>query len=154
MWQRYKVEQVASEKDKFMYALACAQEPWLLTRYLNWSLSSESGIRRQDGSYVFRSVGAKLYGRDLTFNYIRDKWNVIFDRYGKSFFAISGLLKSVTSSLNTPFELTQLKEFYQLHKNRLGTAKRAFQQSIEGAEANVRWMDGHYAHIVTWLQAK
>ncbi|GBO04037.1 Histone-lysine N-methyltransferase SETMAR, partial [Araneus ventricosus] len=76
-------------------------------QYLNWSLTSDSGIRRQDGSYVFRSVGAKLYGRDLTFNYIRDKWDVIFQRYGKSFFAISGLLKSVTSSLNTEFELSQ-----------------------------------------------
>ncbi|CAL1295996.1 unnamed protein product [Larinioides sclopetarius] len=153
LWGRYKTAQVASEKDKFMYALACAREPWLLTRYLNWSLTSDSGIRRQDGSYVFRSVGAKLYGRDLTFNYIRDKWNVIFQRYGKSFFAISGLLKSVTSSLNTEFELSQLKQFYEKHKNNLGTAKRAFEQSIENAEANVRWMDTNYAHIVQWLES-
>ncbi|GFY53409.1 aminopeptidase Ey [Trichonephila inaurata madagascariensis] len=80
LWERYKAAQVASEKDKFMYALACAREPWLLTRYLNWSLTSDSGIRRQDGSYVFRSVGAKLYGRDLTFNYVRDKWDAIFKR--------------------------------------------------------------------------
>ncbi|GFT12414.1 aminopeptidase N [Nephila pilipes] len=151
LWARYKAAKIASEKDKFMYSLACAREPWLLTRYLNWSLTSESGIRRQDGSYVFRSVGAKLYGRDLTFNYIRDKWDVIFKRYGKSFFAISGMLKSVTSSLNTQFELFQLKEFYAKHKNNLGTAKRAFQQSLENAEANVRWMDTNYAHIVQWL---
>ncbi|GFU02027.1 aminopeptidase N [Trichonephila clavipes] len=119
--------------------------------YLNWSLTSDSGIRRQDGSYVFRSVGAKLYGRDLTFNYVRDKWDAIFKRYGKSFFAISSMLKSVTSSLNTQFELLQLKEFYAKQKNNLGTAKRAFQQSLENAEANVRWMDTNYAHIVQWL---
>ncbi|XP_054718668.1 aminopeptidase Ey-like [Uloborus diversus] len=152
LWERYKAAQIASEKDKFMYALACAKEPWLLTRYLNWSLSSDSGIRRQDGSYVFRSVGAKLYGRDLTFNYIRDKWNVIFERYGKSFFAISGLLKSVTSSLNTQFELRQLKDFYKQNKNNLGTAKRAFEQSVENAEANVRWMETNYAKLVSWLE--
>ncbi|XP_042901838.1 aminopeptidase N [Parasteatoda tepidariorum] len=153
IWEQYKKAQIASEKDKFMYSLACAKEPWLLTRYLNWSLSSDSGIRRQDGSYVFRSVGSKLYGRDITFNYIRDKWNIVFERYGKSFFAISSMLKSVTRSLNTPFELFQLKEFYKKYKNNLGTANRAFDQSLENAEANVRWMDKNYVHIVDWLNS-
>lgn len=151
LWEKYKKAHIASEKDKFMYALACAKEPWLLTRYLNWSLASDSGIRRQDGSYVFRSVGSKLYGRDLTFNYIRDKWNIIFTRYGKSAFAISSLLKSVTSSLNTHFELSQLKEFYDLNKDNLGTTKRAFEQSIENTKVNVRWMDSYYGDLVDWL---
>ncbi|KFM56852.1 Aminopeptidase N, partial [Stegodyphus mimosarum] len=153
VWERYKVAQIASEKDKFMYSLACAQEPWLLTRYLNWSLSSDSGIRRQDGSYVFRSIGSKLYGRDLTFNYIRDKWDVVFERYGKQHFSISGMLKSVTTSLNTRFELSQLKDFYKQKQNNLGAAKRAFEQSVESAEANVRWMETNYQHLVDWLES-
>lgn len=153
IWQRYKTAQIASQKNKFMFSLACAKEPWLLSRYLNWSLSSNSGIRRQDGSAVFRAIGSKLFGRDLTFNYLRDKWNVIFDRYGKSSFAISSLLKSVTSSLSTEFELYQLKEFYKKQRNKLGTARRAFEQSIEKAEANVRWMDSNYAQLQSWLEA-
>ncbi|KAG8193547.1 hypothetical protein JTE90_003756 [Oedothorax gibbosus] len=152
LWSRYAKEQIASEKDKFMYALACAREPWLLTRYLNWSLSSDSGIRRQDGSYVFRSVGGKLYGRDLTFNYIRDKWGAIFERYGKSFSSISGIIKSVANTLNLPFELQQLREFYADQSSNLGQAKRAFKQSLEKAEVNVRWMEANYNDVVSWLQ--
>lgn len=151
LWEKYKAAHIASEKDKFMFSLACTTEPWLLTRYLNWSLTPDSGIRRQDGGYVFRTIGTKLYGRDLTFNYIRDKWTVIFERYGKSFFAISSLLKSVTASLNTRFELEQLREFYDSHKDNLGTAKRAFEQSLESTKANIRWMDNNYAQLKEWL---
>lgn len=153
LWQQYQSTLVASERDKFMHSLACAKEPWLLTRYLDWSMNSSSGIRRQDGSYVFRSVGSKLYGRDIAFNYLRDKWNQVFELYGKSFFDISGLLKSVTSSLNTQFELSQLKDFYVKNKNKVGAAKRAFRQAIENAEDNVRWMEANYADIKVWLEA-
>ena len=32
---RYKTNQIASEKTKLIYALAATQEPWLLDRY--WS---------------------------------------------------------------------------------------------------------------------
>ncbi|GBM41512.1 hypothetical protein AVEN_17474-1 [Araneus ventricosus] len=46
-----------------------------------------------------------------------------------------------------------MKQFYEKHKNNLGTAKRAFEQTIENAEANVRWMDTNYAHIVQWLES-
>lgn len=151
-WDQYKKAKIASEKDKLMKALACSREPWLLSRYLEWCLNSSSGIRKQDGSYAFRSVATNLYGRDIAFNYLRDKWDKVYKIYGKSFFAFRNLFIAVTSSLNTQFELDQLKTFYEDHKNDLGTANRAFKQSLETTQANVLWMTKNFDTIKNWLE--
>merc|ERR1712179_204635 len=48
-WERYQKSNVGSEKSVFLGALACTKEVWLLNRYLNMSLTEESGVRKQDG---------------------------------------------------------------------------------------------------------
>lgn len=50
------------------------------------------------------------------------------------------------------FIYLQLKDFYKLHEDSLGTAKMAFERSVENVEANVRWMDNYYAQFVDWLE--
>ncbi len=45
----------------------------------------------------------------------------------------------------------QLKQLKADHIEELGTAARAFDQSIERAEANVEWMTLHYQEVLDWL---
>lgn len=77
VWKQYIEAQVASEKDKLMRALACSREPWLLSRYITRAFNASSGIRKQDGSYVFRSVALTNYGKDIAFNFVRSEWGAI-----------------------------------------------------------------------------
>lgn len=76
-WKQYLANQDASEKDKLMRALACSREPWILRRYVSWAFDENSGIRRQDGSYVFRAVAGNNYGRDIAYGYLRERWDDI-----------------------------------------------------------------------------
>lgn len=48
----------------------------------------------------------------------------------------------------------QLKKLKADHIEELGTAARAFDQSIERAEANVEWMTLHYQEVLDWLNYK
>jgi len=50
--QRYKNSRVASEKATILSSLSCTKEVWLLNRFLNMSLSTDSGVRKQDGYKV------------------------------------------------------------------------------------------------------
>ena len=45
------------------------------SRLLEWSLDLTSGIQRDDASYVFVYVGRNPIGRDLTFDFIRNRWS-------------------------------------------------------------------------------
>ena len=47
------------------------------------------------------------------------------------------MIKSATRDFNTPFELKELEDFYEQHKNELGTAKRGTLNSIEKVLANL-----------------
>ncbi|CAG2168745.1 unnamed protein product, partial [Oppiella nova] len=118
LWNQYLNATVASEREKLLRSLACSREPWLLSRYITRAFNGSSGIRKQDGSYVFRAVAS---------------------------------IKSVTSSMNSEFELRQLQEFYNTVKTNVGTAQRSFMQAMEQTTANVHWMQSHYHEIDNWL---
>ena len=76
-WQQYLETNVGSERDLLLLALGCSRESWILTRYLDWALKENSGIRKQDITRVFRSVASNNIGQPMTFNYLRNNWNRI-----------------------------------------------------------------------------
>ena len=44
-------------------------------RYLNMSLTADSGVRKQDGSKVIGGVASNTVGRYLAFDFIRQEWD-------------------------------------------------------------------------------
>lgn len=76
-WQRYRATNVGSEKDLLLQALGCTRETWLLNRYLDWAITENSGIRKQDVARVFGSVASNIIGQPIAFNYFRNKWPLL-----------------------------------------------------------------------------
>ena len=76
-WARYVNSQVASEKSTILSALSCTKDVWLLNRYLNMSLTANSGVRKQDGYKVLGGVGRNTIGRSLTWDFVRENWDTI-----------------------------------------------------------------------------
>ncbi|XP_053202337.1 aminopeptidase N-like [Panonychus citri] len=151
VWDQFQSSSLASEKEYLMRGLGCSREPWILNRYLEMSLDDSSGIRKQDGSTVFRTIANSEYGRDIAVNYFRNKWDKIVAYYGKSYFAFGNLIRAVSSSITIQYELNQFKSFYDKVRDDLGSAQRSFKQAIEKAEANVNWMNLNYREIEDWL---
>ena len=51
----------------------------MISRFLNWSLSDGSGIRKADGRSVVSRIASNTFGRDLAFDFIRDKWDRVIE---------------------------------------------------------------------------
>nr|CAD7394984.1 unnamed protein product [Timema cristinae] len=150
-WQRYRNTNVGSEKDILLGALGCTRETWILSRYLEWSVLENSGIRKQDSARVFSSVSSNPIGQPLAYNFLRNKWDKIKEYLGSSLFAINNIVRSSTRHVNEQFELDDIMKFSSVHHHELGTATRAVEQAIEQARANVKWMERNYWPIVNWL---
>lgn len=73
-WQRYLETNVGSEKDLLLHSLGCTRENWLLSRYLDWMVTENSGIRKQDAGRVLNSIASNSIGQPLAFNFLRNKW--------------------------------------------------------------------------------
>merc|ERR1712045_520279 len=151
-WERYKASNVGTEKRSLLGGMSCTKEIWLLNKFLNMSLTEGSGIRKADGRSVISRVAINKNGRDLAFDFIRDKWDRVVDYYGSTSFAMAGLMKNVLSRRNTRFSLNEIKRFAGENEETLSSAQREVKQAIETTEANVKWMEKNYETIAAWLK--
>ena len=151
-WQMYLETNVGSEKDLLLHALGCTRETWLLSRYLDWAITENSGIRKQDIGRIFNSVASNSVGQRLAFNFFRNKWSRLREYVGSSLLAVNNIVKAATRSMNTMYELKDLLRFTTEHKDELGSVTRTMQQAIEQSEANIRWVDTNHVTIHDWLK--
>lgn len=77
LWRRYLNANVGTEKDLIMYALGCSREVWILSRYLEWSITPNSGIRKQDAGKVFSIVANNVIGQELVYRFMKTNWSRI-----------------------------------------------------------------------------
>ena len=46
-------------------------------RFLSYSIDPASGIRKQDAASSISIVASNVYGRDIAFDFVRERWNQI-----------------------------------------------------------------------------
>nr|XP_033334550.1 aminopeptidase N isoform X2 [Megalopta genalis]XP_033334551.1 aminopeptidase N isoform X2 [Megalopta genalis] len=151
-WQMYQQTNVGSEKDLLLNALGCAHETWLLSRYLEWTVTENSGIRKQDARRVLGSVSNHPIGQSLAFNFFRNKWTRLKEYFGLSPITINNIVKSATKGINSQYELKDLLQFTNEHKEDFSTTTRTIQQVIEQSELNIRWLKNNHDTINDWLK--
>ncbi|KAK2867020.1 hypothetical protein Q8A67_025137 [Cirrhinus molitorella] len=150
-WQQFENATVASEKDKLRAAMTCATEPWLLNRYLKYTLDP-SKIRKQDATSTIISIASNVVGQSLAWNFVRANWEYIFNQYGGGLFSFSGLINGVTKRFSTPFELQQLRQFRDDYAHiGFGSGTLAIQQSIERTQANIKWVEKNQQAVLDWF---
>ncbi|PFX22378.1 Aminopeptidase N [Stylophora pistillata] len=149
-FEQFQNTTVASERRKILYGLAGASEPWILSRYLQYSITPDK-IKSQDTSRVLSYVANyNPNGRQLTWQFLKLNWNLIKEKFGGGFFAIRNIILSVTSGFSTEFELEDLKEFNRKHS--AGSGTRAQQQAEEGVMANIQWRKENEQDVSNWLK--
>uniref|UniRef100_A0A8C1ST14 Aminopeptidase n=1 Tax=Cyprinus carpio TaxID=7962 RepID=A0A8C1ST14_CYPCA len=146
-WEMFEKATVASEKDKLRAAMACATEPWLLNRYLKYTLDPEK-IRKQDATSTIINIASNVVGQPLAWDFVRANWE-----YGGGSFSFSNLINGITKRFSTEFELQQLIQFRDDYAHiGFGTGTLAIQQSIERTTANIKWVKKNQQAVLEWFQ--
>lgn len=150
-WEMFKNTTLASEASRLRSALACTKAPWLLNRYLEYTLDPTK-IRKQDATSTISYIAGNVVGMPLAWNFVRDKWSYIFQQYGKGSFGFAGLIREITRRFSSEFELQELKKFKEdnLHVG-FGSATMAMEQAIEKTTANIKWVTDNKAHVLKWF---
>ena len=132
--------------------LACSSQDWILSSLLDATIQSDSGIRKQDGATVITAISQNPLGRYLVWDWLRGNWAEISAYYDPSSIkTIASVIESVTNNFNTVFELNQLQEFYDEHKDDLASAEKATKARILSVKENIAWMETYYNEIESWL---
>ncbi|XP_030848825.1 aminopeptidase N-like [Strongylocentrotus purpuratus] len=148
-WRKYIETLDANEKSTWLFALSYSQAPWILSRYLDYSLD-EDLVRSQDSYYVIVYVSRNYIGRSIAWDYLRSNWETYKQYYGESLSAFSYIISEITEDFNTDLELEELMAFGE-GKN-FGSATRAYEQSIEVANTNIAWMSTSADTVADWFE--
>lgn len=150
-WERFKNASLASEASRLRSAMACTKAPWLLNRYLEYTLDPTK-IRKQDATSTIQSIAQNVVGMPLAWNFVRSKWSYIFQQYGRGSFSFSKLVNGITTRFSTEFELQELKKFKEdNHHVGFGSATMALEQAIEKTTANIKWVAENKAAVLQWF---
>ncbi|XP_033847513.1 aminopeptidase Ey-like [Periophthalmus magnuspinnatus] len=148
-WRMYKNASVASEADKLMFALSCTEQPWLLNRYLDYSLDPDM-IRKQDATYTIVYIAGNPIGQPLAWDFIRAKWSYIYNNYGGAI-SFGRLISGVTKRFSSEFEYKQLLQFKEENAGQLGSATAAVEQALETTKANMNWVALNKDKVHNWF---
>ncbi|KAK7176825.1 hypothetical protein R3I93_000923 [Phoxinus phoxinus] len=149
-WKMFKNSTIAAEAEKLLFGLSCTKEPWLLTRYLEYT-TDPNLIRKQDVIFAIVYVAGNVIGQPLAWDFVRAKWEYIIKDYDtRSLF--ESLIHGVTKKFSTEFELQQLQRFKEdIAASSFNTASYAVEQAIEQTKANFKWVSENKAHVKNWL---
>ncbi|XP_075015741.1 aminopeptidase N [Calonectris borealis] len=154
IWERFKEATVVSEADKLRTALSCSPHPWILNRYLQYTLDPNK-IRKQDATSTINSIASNVVGQPLAWDFIRGNWRTIFSQYGGGSFSFSRLILSVTQRFSTEFELQQLEQFKTDNQDiGFGSGTRALEQALERTSANINWVKENQKVVLAWFQSE
>uniref|UniRef100_A0A3B3Q832 Aminopeptidase n=1 Tax=Paramormyrops kingsleyae TaxID=1676925 RepID=A0A3B3Q832_9TELE len=150
-WEMFQNASIASEAEKLRAALACTKYPWLLNRYLEYTLVPKI-IRKQDATSTIIYIANNVVGQPLAWDFVRARWDDIFSQYGGGSFSFSNLINGVTKRFSTAFELRQLEQFKKDNAGTgLGSGTQAVDQSIERTKANMKWVAENKASVLQWF---
>ncbi|NXI13533.1 AMPN Aminopeptidase, partial [Irena cyanogastra] len=152
IWGKFQEAPVVSEADKLRTALSCSPHPWILNRYLQYTLDPTK-IRRQDATSTINSIASNVVGQPLVWDFIRGNWRTLFTQYGGGSFSFSRLISSVTQRFSSEFELEQLEQFKKDNEDiGFGSGTRALEQALERTRANINWVNENRAKVLNWFE--
>ncbi|XP_023850078.1 glutamyl aminopeptidase-like [Salvelinus sp. IW2-2015] len=151
MFERYKTESLAQEKDKLLYGLASVENISLLNNLLE-ACKDESIVRTQDLFTVVRYVSLNRYGKTMAWNWVILNWNYLVNRYTINDRNLGRLLTRISTTYNTELQLWQMEHFFKLNPN-AGAGEMPRQQALETVKNNIEWVRRNKAEISSWLES-
>lgn len=127
---------------------------FLIFRYLNMTITSSFGIRKQDGARAFVSVAKNNVGYEIAFDFLVSNIKEIGEYFGDGFSTLSKMVDSVTTYMNKDYQRDQFDRFAQ-KAQRLGlkSVERSIILAMEQVKNNIYWRSRSYYKLQTFLEA-
>ncbi|XP_030559529.1 glutamyl aminopeptidase-like [Drosophila novamexicana] len=145
----FKAESDASEKSKLMYGLSAVQDSQLLYRFLELA-TDESIVRSQDYFTCVQNIAANPVGQPIVWDYYREQWPQLINRFGLNDRNLGKLITSITSRFASEIKLDEVQEFYTKYPDS-GAGASSRQQAVETIKYNINWLKENSDDIASWL---
>jgi puromycin-sensitive aminopeptidase len=147
LWDLERKAELQEEKVRLLLSLARFTQTELLQDTLERSLSSD--VRSQDTITLVSAVAANIRGRELAWDFVKDKWAEFDRRYGGGGFGLMRLV-SICGNFADAGKLSDVEAFFQQHP--APAAERTIRQSLERIRLNIRWLEQNRNELAQWFR--
>ncbi|XP_063815723.1 puromycin-sensitive aminopeptidase [Pseudophryne corroboree] len=136
MLKLHKLADMQEEKNRIERVLGAIPSQDLIQKVLSFSLSED--VRPQDTVSVIGGVaGASKQGRKSAWNFVKENWEELYNRY-QGGFLISRLIKLSVDGFASEKMAAEIKAFFDAHP--APSAERTVQQCCENILLNAAWL--------------
>jgi len=143
----YRTADLHEEKLRALRALGYSNSSDLITKALEFGLSGE--VRSQDLFYTIASCGSSSMGREMTWRFVRERWNDIFKLIGNSGMLMDRTIEYATKDFSDPEKAKEVENFFKDHP--VPSAERTIKQSIESINSHAKWLQNNKESVAKWL---
>lgn len=152
-WDMYMSEKDALEKAKLMAALTKTKNAALISLLIDYS-KNQAKVNNENFFSLQSNIAASSdIGRSMIWDYIRNDWLVLVDRFGLNDRRLGNYVRSVTSGFGTQSRLTEMLDFFTKFPE-AGAGEAARQQALETVRQNIAWSEKNEAKISESLVAR
>lgn len=143
--QMHKEAELHEEKNRIANSLASAPTEEILSDVLRFSLSDQ--VRAQGTVFILIACSSNRLGRDLTWQFYRDNFQLIRERYKGRLLAI--LVKSITEDFCSEERAVEVEKFFA--ENPHPSSERSIRQALETIRLNKAWLERDESSLQQFL---
>ncbi|XP_059825425.1 endoplasmic reticulum aminopeptidase 2 [Hypanus sabinus] len=147
---KYMQSFLVAEGSKIMYALASSRNPDKLAWLLELALQGDV-IKLQNLARVVLAVSRNPYGQQLAWNFVKENWNKLIEKFQLVSPAVRQLIVGSASQFSSREELEEVETFFDSIKEQSSQLK-SVQIALETIKNNIRWLDRNLGSLRGWLQ--
>ncbi|XP_067885976.1 aminopeptidase Q-like [Heterodontus francisci] len=147
-WTMYLNHTSISEDDHLLFAMGCSREPWILNRYLYYSLD-ELMVSQEHSFLVFRFMATNPIGLPLVWNFIRANWKTI-ETNSTYKFELKSLFNTLAEAFLTDFAFQEFELFLNSTTDE-GEWAKDVEQIIKEARRVLNWKKKIHTQVHNWL---
>lgn len=148
---RYRRATDADEKEKLMLALGSVLDKNLIQKSLSLAMSDD--IESMDvRSFMGRIASSGLLGRELTWKYLQENFDALYEKVNGSLDVASsrlaGLVSRVCGGFATDARLREVQSFYEKYEKWIPV--KIFHKIEESIRTNKAWLERNEKGVCDW----
>uniref|UniRef100_A0A1B6C9L0 Aminopeptidase n=1 Tax=Clastoptera arizonana TaxID=38151 RepID=A0A1B6C9L0_9HEMI len=151
LWTRYVNEIEPQEKLKLRGGLSAVKNPSILSKLVNLA-TNEEYVRSQDYFSVLAAVSRNPIGSPIVWDWIRENWDYLVNRFTLNDRQFGRLLPAVTKNFDSNTKLQELELFLQQHPEE-GAGAAGRKSAVENIKLNIKWNEKNFPSLIEFLNS-
>lgn len=113
----------------------------------------ESNVRGQDYFTCIQGIAGNRVGEAIVWDYVRDNWEKIVDRFGLNERYLGNMIPSITGGFTTAIKLREVQDFFARYPE-AGAGAAARVRTVQNIQSRITWLENNMGDIGNWLDEK